>query len=299
MPPKMHSSFHAMDRSLRQGTTATSNDGNSPRHSNLDEETADARREHASISEAFDVFHASLGQEMQPLPHEGAQLSSPFGPKIQYAGPEIACMWAHYHIGRILLHRLHPDMPPAAMVAAGVTAHLTKTEAQIVGQICAGLLASIPAAGSAQEALSPRHAASLMEISFAILFAGVQYTEMSQRGWVISKLHDIAQMTGWSTSAAVAAACEISWERMGQAGKGPPYVRSLDRNNKDERVNGHLRRLAPMLSASITDAAGDHNAQILGHDRGLISKSTSSRVHWAMGLLSVEEDVKNMNIGQD
>lgn len=300
LPPKMNASFHAMDRSLRgTGTTpSTDQSGSRPTQASLEDETKSARAEHTAITKAFDLFHASLGPELQHVPLDCAQPSSPFGAHLRYASPELACTWALYYAGRILLHRLHPDMPPAAMIAAGVTAHLTKIHAQSIGQICAGLIASIPA-GGVGEPLSPRYAGALMELTFPVLFAGIQYTDMSQRGWIISKLHDIAQMTGWSTTAAVAAACEISWERMGQAGKGPPYNRSLDRNNKDVRVNGHLRRLAPQLASALSDVESEHESQFVNHDRSLISKSGPSRVHWAMGLLSVEEDVKKMNIGQE
>lgn len=301
LPPKMHSSFHAMDRSLRNGGMA--NPPEAVKHSppgmmDLEDEREAALAEHEAISKAFELFHALLGPSWQPVPHEGSQPSSPFGPRLRYSSPEIACIWALYTMGQILLKRLHPDMPPAAMVAAGVTAHLTKNHAQKIGQIWAGLFASIPE-GSLGEPLSPRFAGALMEVTFPILFAGVQYSDMSQRGWLISKLHDVAQMTGWATSAAIAAACEISWEKMGQAGKGPPYIRSLDRNNKDVRVNGSLRRLAPQLASAMTELESEHESQFVSHDRSQISKSGPSRVHWAMGLLSVEEDVRKMNIGKE
>ncbi|ETN46750.1 uncharacterized protein HMPREF1541_00939 [Cyphellophora europaea CBS 101466] len=300
VPPKMHSSFHAMDRSLRaDGTTSPPREQrNSPPHASLEEQTKAALAEHATIAKAFDHFHKCLGAEFQPVPNDPTLTSSPFGPRLRYSSPEIACIWAHYHVGRILLYRLHPDMPPAAMVAAGITSQLTKSHSQIVGQIVAGLFASIPA-GNPGEPLSPRYAGALMEITFPILFSSIQYTDMSQRGWTINKLHDIAQMTGWATSGAVAAACEIAWEKLGQAGKGPPYARSLDRNNKDVRINGNLRRLAPQLASSVSELESEHESQFVSHDRSLISKSGPSRVHWAMGLLSVEEDVKKMNIGQD
>lgn len=301
IPPKMHSSFHAMDRSLRSGGTANLPEAvkhSPPGMMNLEDERKAALAEHEAITKAFDLFHALLGPGWQPVPHEGSQPSSPFGPRLRYSSPEIACIWALYDMGQILLKRLHPDMPPAAMVAAGVTAHLTKDHAQKIGQIWAGLFTSIPE-GNPGEPLSPRFAGALMEVTFPILFAGVQYSDMSQRGWLISKLHDVAQMTGWATSAAIAAACETSWEKMGQAGKGPPYIRSLDRNNKDVRVNGSLRRLAPQLASAMTELESEHESQFVSHDRSQISKSGPSRVHWAMGLLSVEEDVRKMNIGKE
>jgi hypothetical protein len=295
-PPKMHSSFHKMTQSIGAGNQQSEQPPlpTSWSNMNLKDETEAALREHASIVKALDTFYQALGADFQPLPSDGTPSSSPFGSKLRFASPEIACIMAHYYVARVLLHRLHPEMPPAAMVAAGVTAHLTKGHAQMVGQIAAGLFASIP--GTPGEPLSPRFAGALMEMTFPLLFCGVQYAEMSQRGWTISKLHNISQMTGWSTSAAVAAACETAWEKMGQAGKGPPYTRSLDRNNKDIRVSGSLRRIGVQLVTTVPEQA-DHAEQITSHNRSLISKHGSSRVHWAMGLLSVEEDVKKMHIG--
>lgn len=299
-PPRMNSAFRSMERSINQGSSQIKRESatDSPRKASLEEDTEAAYAEHKRITEAFDLFYRSLGPDFHSIPTEGGHPSSPFGPPLRYQSPDIACMWAHYYVGRVLLHRMHPDMPPAAMIAAGVTAAQTISYTQIVGQICAGLFASIPP-GPPGQPLSPRFASALMEISFPLLFCGVQYVDMSQRGWTISKLHDIAQMTGWATSAAVAAACEIAWEKMGQAGRGPPYTRSLDRNNKDVRVNGSIRNVAPSLSSSLSDAESEHESQFVSHDRALISKHGPSRVHWAMGLLSVEEDVRQMNIGAE
>jgi hypothetical protein len=186
-------------------------------------------------------------------------------------------------------------MPPAAMIAAGVAAHKTREYAQDVGKICAGLYQSTP--GSPSDALDPSYAGVLIESTFPLLFAGVQYQSISQRGWAISKLHDIARMTGWQTSAAVAAACEIAWERQGLAGKGPPYQRSLDRNNKDARVNGKSRLADGGHSrVEALDPASEHESQFVSHDRNLIGKHGSTRVHWALGLLSVEQDIEKLEL---
>jgi hypothetical protein len=294
--PKMHSAFQFLEKSINKGRPDQAKPKLTEAHGqfSLEEETKLAYIEHKQIVEAFGIFQRSLGPGFQALPNDGPDFTSPFGPSLRYAGPEIACVWAQYYVGLILVQRLHPDMPPAAMVAAGVTAGLTRGYAQAVGQICAGLFASLPAAAPGQP-LSPRFAAAFMEISFALLFCGVQYIDASQRGWIVAKLHNIAQMTGWQTSAAVAAACEIAWERMAQAGRGPPYTRTT----YDPSLQSDIR-IAPLVAqhvASVSEVESEHDSQILNHDRSLISKHGSSRVHWAMGIMSVEDDMRQMNIG--
>ena len=303
LPPKMSASFHAMNEQL-QGRSSTVPDQESGEQASsemdLNAETEQALAEHAAMKNAFDVFAQSLGPDFEPLVNDGSfPQTSPFGAPIRYRSPAIGAIWLHYYVGRVLLYRLHPQMPPAAMVSASVTAHLTKEYALTAGKVAAGLYAMTP--GAPGDPLDPTLAGALIESTFPLLFAAIQYQDASQRGWTISKLHDIARMTGWQTSGAVAAACEIAWERMGLAGKGPPYTRSLDRNNKDARVNGTSRRVDPATSEGYSgpnDAGAGQESQFLSHDRSLIGKHGSTRVHWALGLLSVEEDIKKLSIGK-
>ncbi len=301
VPPKMSASFYAMSEQLQgPGLSSQMPDPTQNATSTLDlnEETERAMIEHGAILRGFDVFAESLGPDFEPLQNDGSfPQTSPFGPPIRYQSATIAAIWLHYYTGRILLHRLHPQMPPAAMVSASISAHLTKEYAKTVGRIAAGLYAMSP--GGASEPLDPGLAGALIESTFPLLFAAVQYQDASQRGWTISKLHDIARMTGWASSGAVAAACEIAWERTGLAGKGPPYTRSLDRNNKDARVNGASRRVDPTSSDGFTgpsDTGDDQESKFFSHDRSMIGKHRPTRVHWALGLLSVEDDIKRLHL---
>lgn len=303
VPPKMSSSFHAMSeqlhKSAHQGHQAKDQSGIAGK-TDLKGETEAALAEHAAIGSAFDLFASSLGPEFQPLANDGSQTqSSPFGPLLRYRSVAIATIWLHFYVGKVLWHRLHPHMPPAAMVSAAVTAHLTKDFAHTAGKVAAGLYSMAP--GSPGDVLDPLHAAALIESTFPLLFAAIQYQDASQRGWIISKLHDIARMTGWQTSGAVAAACEIAWERMGLAGKGPPYVRSLDRDNKDARVNGTSRKVGGRganVPTNLQDLPDEAESQVFSHDRSLIGKHRQTRVHWALGILSVEEDIKKLDISK-
>ena len=303
LPPKMSASFHAMNEQLqgKPSMTPDQDEGaGASKEADLNAGTEQALAEHAAMKNAFDLFAQSLGPDFEPLVNDGSfPQTSPFGAPIRYRSPAIAAIWLFYYVGRVLLYRLHPQMPPAAMISASVTAHLTRDYAQTAGKVAAGLYAMTPIGPG--DPLDPTLAGALIESTFPLLFAAIQYQDASQRGWTISKLHDIARMTGWQTSGAVAAACEIAWERMGLAGKAPPYTRSLDRNNKDARVNGTSRRVDPARAevySGSSDAGVEQESQLLSHDRSLIGKHGSTRVHWALGLLSVEEDIKVLDIGK-
>jgi hypothetical protein len=291
-PLQLHSAFQVMDANINDPAFGSESGQSEPlMPGSLEEDTARAMIEYKKITEAFDLFAASLGPDFEPLNTTGQPISSPFGPPLLYRNAAIACVWACYHMGRISLWRLHPEMPPAAMVAAGVSAHLTREHAQMVGKICAGLYATQQYGQTG--ALDPSFAGALMESTFFLLFAAIQYTDAAQRGWTVSKLRDIERRCGWRTSGAVAAACETAWERLGQAGRGPPYQRTRDTRNRDARVSGVSSQSDTASPAEVVD---QHESEFVAHDRSLIDRSSSTRVHWALGLLSVEEDIQKMTL---
>lgn len=301
-PVEMHSSFRAMTESINDQAfhCHTPDDGSvhsSSSSQTLEDDTAAALKEHSEIIKSFDLFFNSLGEDYQPLAADACPpISTPFGPALQYRTYSMSCVWAFYYVGRILIHRFQPHMPPAAMVAAGVTAHLTSEYAQNVGRICAGLY--YPQQHSLQTGnLNPSLGAALIESTFCLLFAGVNYRDAGQRGWTISKLRDISAKTGWQTSAAIAAACEVSWERMGEAGKGPPYKTTMDRNNTDLRI----KRKNKMGDGSKNDEEEDPAAgpSLPAYNRNAIHTNQSTRVHWALGLLSVEKDIEQLNLDKE
>ncbi|KAI1618731.1 fungal-specific transcription factor domain-containing protein [Exophiala viscosa] len=294
-PIELHSAFKTMDASINDQafTGKVESKSQSPQPS-LEDETSRAMAEHANITRAFDLFAKSLGFEFEPVSYTDPAESSPFRPVPIYRNAGIACIWAFYNVGRILLHRLHPDMPPAAMVAAGITARFTQEYAQTIGKICAGLYATQQYSQSG--ALDPTFAGALMESSFSLLFAGVQYQSAEERAWTVANLQDIAQRCGWKTAASIAAACERAWERMGELGRGPPYERTIDVNSQDARVKGGGTSVTRRASSQAPDALEEIESKFVRHDRSLINHDTSTRVHWALGLLSVEEDIKQMSL---
>jgi hypothetical protein len=118
-----------------------------------------------------------------------------------------------------------------------------------------------------------------------LFFAGVQYLDPAQRGWTITKLRDIARLTGWQSSVAIAAGCEIAWEQAGKAGRGPPYQRTINPRTKDERIAGRKPENPAVVPSD-------------SNDRRFIVGNPGTRVHWALGILSVEEDVKKLDLGR-
>ena len=299
-PPRMPTAFQAMDAAIhppQSPYTKPPPTPPSPGVEDLSTKTAAALAEHASIVSAFDLFSRCLPEEYTPLKDEFTPpISTPFGPALQYRTYPIACIWAFYHVGRILLHRLHPHMPPAAMVSAGVTAHLTHNDAQIVGRICAGLYC--PQEWSLQTGdLNPSLGAALMESSFSLFFAGVQFGDPNQRDWTVEQLSRIARITGWQSSAAIAAGCEVCWEKMGQLGRGPPYMPRLARQHSNQSDNGRVRRGEKAWGARGIKVEDDEEPDItINHDRKLINRSANARVHFALGILGVEDDMKRLDL---
>lgn len=314
-PVRMHSAFQAMSANIHDTGSVHSTPNPAPATASdvdLSAATALALQEHASIRAAFDLFaHLLQNAEYAPLTIETTPpISTPFGPAIQYRTYPISCIWAFYHVGRILLHRLHPHMPPAAMVSAGVCAHLTHQHAQTIGRICAGLY--LPSTYSFQTAtLNPSLGSALMESSFTLFFAAIQFQDAVQRGWTVSKLNDIARLTGWETSSAIAAGCEVCWERMGEMGKGPKYVSTIGRENRDERLHGRTRRGEGRAGGGLgwggavrgeglrkkqTDEEDEEPDLMITHDRRFINVNPNARVHWALGILGVEDDMRKLDL---
>ncbi|KAI4204822.1 MAG: hypothetical protein LQ350_000888 [Teloschistes chrysophthalmus] len=245
----------------------------------LEEATHAAEREWADICAALDILEEALGPDFQPLSSDlMPPLSTPFGPAIYHRTYSIACIWSLLITARIYATRVAPAMPPAAMVAAGVAAPATAHWANIIGRITGGLQ---PISSTAP--LNPSHGAALMDSSMSLFHAGVQFRDAAQRGWTITKLRNVARMTGWQTSALIASGCERAWMAAAEMGKGPPYTRTMNATAKDDRVSGRSRdpNLGPPK---------DNN------DRRFITMNPGTRVYWALGILGAEEDMEQLKL---
>lgn len=234
----------------------------------------DAEIEWESLLVAFDTFAHALGRDFMPLPLDTTPpIFTPFGLALQYRTLTIGVLWGFYYTGRILLLRLHPSMPPAMMVAAGVAASATAEIAQIIGKIAAGIyypqLLNIEA-----DSLSPTLGSCLIEMTVPIFFAAVQYMDPAQREWTITSLRNVSRLTGWKSSDAIASGCERSWVVAEKQGRGPLY-----------QPTGERRK-----------PTADHKSQFQkphgNAERRFVTVSKSERIHWAMGILSLEDDVE-------
>lgn len=233
----------------------------------------------SDIYAALDLLEGAFGPDFQSLSADHmAPLSTPFGPALYYRTYSIACLWTLFFTARIFATRVAPSMPPAAMVAAGVAAQQTAQWANTIGRICAGLQ---PVSTTAP--LNPSHGAALMDSCMGLFHAGVQFRDAAERGWTITKLRDIARLTGWQTAALIASGCERAWMAAAEMGKGPAYTRTMNATAKDDRVSGRSR--APNLGPP-----KDNN------DRRFIRVNPGTRVYWALGILGAEEDMKQLKL---
>ncbi|MCJ1312102.1 hypothetical protein MMC25_005776 [Agyrium rufum] len=231
--------------------------------------TIEAEREWEEISRACDIFEASLGEHFQPLPPDvQPPRTTPFGDTLEYRSYPVASIWIMFYTGRIIVARTQPCMPPAAMMAAGVAAAKTAHLAQLVARIALGLQPP-----PSNQPLNPVLGAALMESSMGWFFAGVQYRDAAQRKSAVETLRRITLLTGWSSTALIAAGLEVSWIKMHEAGRGPPYTRTKDVGDVDDRTANSRP------SESSTTA-----------DRSLASFNPKTRMHYAMGIMSDERD---------
>ncbi|KAL8719291.1 MAG: hypothetical protein Q9225_003693 [Loekoesia sp. 1 TL-2023] len=245
----------------------------------LDAATEAAEREWSDIYAALDLLEGAFGPDFQSLSADHmAPLSTPFGPALYYRTYSIACLWSLFFTARIFATRVAPSMPPAAMVAAGVAAQQTARWANTIGRICAGLQ---PVSTTAP--LNPSHGAALMDSCMGLFHAGVQFRDAAERGWTITKLRDIARLTGWQTAALIASGCERAWMAAAEMGKGPAYTRTMNATAKDDRVSGRSRVPNP-------GPPKDNN------DRRFIRVNPGTRVYWALGILGAEEDMKQLKL---
>ncbi|KAK9849889.1 Fungal transcriptional regulatory protein [Penicillium brevicompactum] len=235
-----------------------------------------AEEEWEDILAAAKTFEYALGRDFQPLPVDVApQISTPFGPALQYRTHTIAVIWGYYYAVRILLNRIHPSMPPAIMMAAGVVAPTTAEYAQNVGKIMSGVY--YPQRYNLEAgSLSPNLGSALTEMTVPVFFAAVQYIDSGQRGWTISKLRDISRLTGFKSAEAIAGGCEKAWIGAAQQGRGPPYQRSFE--TERERELEKARQCEAVLEEV--------------DDRRFVTVKPD-RAHWAMGIL---EDMANLEV---
>ncbi|PGH10996.1 hypothetical protein AJ79_05147 [Helicocarpus griseus UAMH5409] len=266
-PVRLPSGFAETSRGPRQAQPAQQEPGND----NLETQTSKAEAEWKEILAAYETFEKALGPGFEQLPPDGAPpIATPFGPAVQYRTHVVACIWSLYYTGRIILERIHPAMPPEAMMAAGICAFRTGQFANSIGRIVAGIY--YPQQFDATSVnLIPSLSGVLTDMMIPLFFAGIQYTDAAQRGWTIAKLRNIARLTGGGSATAVATGCETAWTKAFEAGKGPPYQRTMNHMAHVDRGQGTISHPG-------------------GEERKFITVNRAASVMWAMGLLSLQGD---------
>jgi hypothetical protein len=270
-----------------------------------------AYREWEGIKIAFETIKEHFGPEFEALDSDLYPKSmSPFGDPLRYRTYSIAGIRLNYNMGMIVLHRAHPEMPPVAMMAAGMSAKHTMGYALEIGRIAAGLEENI----SILPQVSTLVGAALIESSFCLFVAGIQvqyshplfrplshrslnvlgaltqdipltqilqYQSDVQRHWLIRRLHDTARLTGWQSARQIADGCESAWTKAASRNRGPPYTRAPDiKLETMKSVWGLPRRIDRRISEI----------------DGKIVLAKAEKAHYALGLLSVQEDLERLDL---
>ncbi len=79
--------------------------------------------------------------------------------------------------------------------------------------------------------------------------------------------------------------CESAWTRTAEMGRGPPYTRVTEKKI-DQEILYNAKKGTDRRSSG-------------GHDRGKIFIARMDRVHYALGLLSVEQSLENLDFDDD
>lgn len=251
-----------------------------------EQEWEEISRAHATIASilADNEYFAPLTEDLYPVAPGGNM--TPFGPALVHRSYDISALWTMLHLSKILLMRSHPTMPPAATVAAGVAAATTTPYAMLIGRIAASM--QVPASDDIP--LSPFLGAALIEVTMALFFAGVQYQDPKQRAWLIQRLLAIDRRTGWASAAVIARACETSWERAAELGRGPQY--------KERKTRPHGEDGPIVLDGDGGEGGWGGGGVVRGSGMSVLGDDTrfvvvgKVRVPWAKNLLASEEELR-------
>lgn len=264
----------------------------------------EALAEWEAIKHGFETFLGRLGPEFQPLrPEYSDRRDSPFGMTQQYRTFSVAGVWMNYYMGMIHLARTHPNMPPAAMQAAGLAAPQTVEYSNKLGRVVAGLSDDC----SQMTEISTLVSAAFIESCFCLFVAAIdvciiyscpscyltertstltirQYRDDAQRHWVVRRLRDTTRLTGWQSADVIAGGCESAWLKAAQLGRGPLYTPPPETDAVPISVWHNPRRI-------------DRKIQELGHnDDQRLVVAKSERTSFALGLLGVEQDLEVLDL---
>lgn len=96
-------------------------------------------------------------------------------------------------------------------------------------------------------------------------------------------MQDTVRLTGWESARQIADGCESGWLKAAALGHGPPYQRSEDDSPFLAPARAGLRRL-------------DQRIRELGDDEGRLVLANSEQAHYALGLLSVQQELDKLDL---
>ena len=247
----------------------------------LDAATEKAEREWEDIQQALDLFENSLGQAWQTLAaDEAPAITTPFGVALQYRTYNMAGLWSFFYMGRIIAERTKPSMPAASMMAAGIVSGRTAKLANTIGRICFGL--QLP---PRDQPLNPTYGSALAEMMLPLFFAGVQYIDPHQRAYTIERLRYITENIGQDSASLIAAGLETVWSKMAESGRGPKYEKTVG-VSIEYSVNAG------------SDYPREKGGCRVSKERGVVHLQPDTRVAWAGGVMSLEEDFRELAIAK-
>jgi hypothetical protein len=191
----------------------------------LHTETLSALETWEDMRAALNEFEQRIAGTLSPLPSDiFPTTTSPFGESLVYASYETSVIWAFYYTAHIVLLRGHPHMPPASLAAAAAAAAQTSPYVERIGRIAAGMMPN-----GLPTPFGPAVGAALCEATIPLFVAGAQLSDAGQREWLVVRLRELNQRSGWTSIGLIAAGCETAWERADAMRKAPPYKRSTPR----------------------------------------------------------------------
>lgn len=97
-------------------------------------------------------------------------------------------------------------------------------------------------------------------------------------------MYDVARLTGWQSARQIAEGCESGWKKAAAMGRGPPYTRSPSLHTVvPQSVWTNPRRIGAIIEQFDSD------------DKMLVV-AKSERAFYALGLLSMEQELERMVI---
>ena len=186
--------------------------------------TGSAVEDWNTLVDAIDMIEANLGGHYQPVSTDGNVTGhTPFGPNLIYASLDIACSWVLLYSIRIIVNRIHPNLPPHHHVAASLCANANRSLVELIGRACGGI-----SAGQSETGLSIDTGAALIDCCIPLFVAGIQVVVPQQRDWLVATLKRVETQCGFRTARSIMEGCSRCWVAMAKSGRGPPYEPGTD-----------------------------------------------------------------------